>query len=276
MNDRQCYTYHIAWSHLDRHYYGARYAKGCDPSDLWVKYKTSSRSVEEFAEIHGEPDVVEIRRLHESPEAALLWEERVLTKLNVLKNDKWLNASVAGRLFNNIYGRDRSSDCRKKISKKRLEMWANMTDEERDEYVKRIYSDTDRGKKAGPKIKQKAIERFKDERWFNEVHLVSHRTPEYRAQQSVNTRAMFADPQKSAKYYETIASPQYKANLRAAMLKVNSDPEVQAKKSATLKQTLSSPEARLLKSERAKASTAKRLETRRKNAVQKETGQVPD
>lgn len=34
MNDRQCYTYHIAWSHLDKHYYGARYAKGCDPTEI--------------------------------------------------------------------------------------------------------------------------------------------------------------------------------------------------------------------------------------------------
>lgn len=48
--ESSCYTYLIGWSEYDIWYYGVRYAKGCNPADLWVKYFTSSKFVREFRE----------------------------------------------------------------------------------------------------------------------------------------------------------------------------------------------------------------------------------
>lgn len=90
------YTYHIAWTGLDKHYYGVRYAKGCHPDDLWRDYFTSSAVVAEYRQTHGEPDVVEIRKTFTCSEKAQAWEVKVLQRLDVLHSDKWLNQSING------------------------------------------------------------------------------------------------------------------------------------------------------------------------------------
>lgn len=87
------FTYLIGWSKLDKWYYGVRVKHDTIPSDLWTTYFTSSKHVRQFRLQHGEPDVIEIRHRFLTKESALLWEHRVLTKLNVKKNDKWLNVS---------------------------------------------------------------------------------------------------------------------------------------------------------------------------------------
>ena len=93
------FTYLIGWSALDKWYYGARYSKKCAPEDLWTTYFTSSERVAAMRAEHGEPDVVEIRQIFAIPEDALNWEVRVLKRLKVLKNDKWLNG-YDGSCFN--------------------------------------------------------------------------------------------------------------------------------------------------------------------------------
>lgn len=55
-----CYTYLIGWSHLNIWYYGRRTARNCRPEELWVKYFTSSKYVEEFRKIHGEPNLINV------------------------------------------------------------------------------------------------------------------------------------------------------------------------------------------------------------------------
>lgn len=85
------YTYLIGWSKLDRYYYGARYAQGCDPSDLLVKYPTSSPVVHQFLAEHGQPDIVEIRRTFDTVDATREWEHRVLRRMRVVVSDRWLN-----------------------------------------------------------------------------------------------------------------------------------------------------------------------------------------
>ena len=57
------YTYVIGWSTLGKWYYGCRYAKKCDPAELWVSYHTSSKYVKEMRKNFGEPDIVEVRRI---------------------------------------------------------------------------------------------------------------------------------------------------------------------------------------------------------------------
>lgn len=85
------YTYLIGWPDLNKWYYGVRYAKNCNPSDLWVSYKTSSKIVHEFVFTHGDPSIIQIRKTHLSVNAAQLWENRVLKKLKVASSSKWLN-----------------------------------------------------------------------------------------------------------------------------------------------------------------------------------------
>jgi hypothetical protein len=99
MNIYSLYTYHIAWTSLDKHYYGVRYAKNCNPVDLWSSYFTSSKLVKQYREQYGEPDIVEVRKTFECPHKAKLWERKVLQRLNVLHNDKWINANIGGDQF---------------------------------------------------------------------------------------------------------------------------------------------------------------------------------
>lgn len=47
------YTYIIGWPSLNKWYYGVRYAKNCQPDDLWKSYWTSSRHVSAFRLLHG-------------------------------------------------------------------------------------------------------------------------------------------------------------------------------------------------------------------------------
>jgi len=91
------YTYLIGWSWLDKWYYGCRHVnskrKIANPADLWVTYFTSSKTVKQFRKHYGEPDIIQIRKTFKTSEETLLWESKVLKKLNVINQDKWLNKS---------------------------------------------------------------------------------------------------------------------------------------------------------------------------------------
>lgn len=98
---RTPYTYLIGWSKHDKYYYGVRYSKGCNPSDLWTTYFTSSKSVKTFIKQFGDPDIIEIRKVFYSQEQARLWEHKVLKRLKVTSSDKWLN-KTDNISFNNL------------------------------------------------------------------------------------------------------------------------------------------------------------------------------
>lgn len=85
------YTYLIGWPDHDTWYYGVRYANGCDPSDLWNPYTTSSEYVRDFVAKHGDPPIKLIRRTFNDKKSARLWENRVLKRMKVVSNDRWLN-----------------------------------------------------------------------------------------------------------------------------------------------------------------------------------------
>jgi hypothetical protein len=91
MNIYKPYTYVIGWSSIKKYYYGVRYAKNCNPSDLWVSYFTSSKQVAYYRKQFGEPDIIEIRKTFIDIDTARLWEHKVLKKLKVIDNEKWLN-----------------------------------------------------------------------------------------------------------------------------------------------------------------------------------------
>jgi hypothetical protein len=85
------YTDLVGWSALDRWYYGVRYAVGCSPDDLWVTYFTSSEEVAAYIRQYGPPDIREVRRTFEAADSARSWEHRVLRRLRVRHNPRWLN-----------------------------------------------------------------------------------------------------------------------------------------------------------------------------------------
>lgn len=88
------YTYLIGWSNHNKWYYGAEYGsvvKIANPSNLWNTYFTSSSEVKKFREEYGEPDVIEVRRTFITEKDCREWEDKVLTKLNVIRSEKWLN-----------------------------------------------------------------------------------------------------------------------------------------------------------------------------------------
>ena len=85
------YTYLIGWPEHNTWYYGVRYANGCNPSDLWNPYTTSSDHVANFVAEHGDPPVRQIRHTFETAIHARIWEERVLKRMKVVGSDKWLN-----------------------------------------------------------------------------------------------------------------------------------------------------------------------------------------
>lgn len=107
------YTYLIGWPNLNTWYYGVRWRPNCHPSDLWTKYFTSSKYVKTFREKHGEPSVVQIRRIFSAPDKARAWEHRVLARIKADVNPLFLNKTI-----NNVptmLGRKHSDETKQKI-----------------------------------------------------------------------------------------------------------------------------------------------------------------
>jgi hypothetical protein len=99
MDIYQPYTYLIGWSKINKWYYGAEYGyktKIANPNNLWTTYFTSSETVAAYREIHGEPDIIQVRRTFKTAPAALIWEQNVLRKLDALHSIKWLNKNNGG------------------------------------------------------------------------------------------------------------------------------------------------------------------------------------
>jgi len=103
-NIYQPFCYLIGWSALKKFYYGVRYAKGTIPSDLWTKYYTSSKYVAKYREKYGEPDIIQVRKVFTTAKDAILWEEKVIRRLNAIYQECWLNknntSSGARRIVN--------------------------------------------------------------------------------------------------------------------------------------------------------------------------------
>ena len=89
------FTYHIYHSITAKHYYGARWKPGCDPSDLWTNYFTSSTKVHKLIEDYGKDSFkVEIRKTFTTMTDCMNWEFNVLRRLKVKSNDNWLNVAI--------------------------------------------------------------------------------------------------------------------------------------------------------------------------------------
>lgn len=86
------YTYCITHKPSGKRYYGSRYGKNCHPSDLWVNYFTSSKIVKNLIALDGaESFDYEVRRVFDNAKDAVKWEHKVLVRLGIPRNSKWLN-----------------------------------------------------------------------------------------------------------------------------------------------------------------------------------------
>ena len=126
------YTYLIGWKYLNKFYYGVRYAKDCDPSDLWSKYYTSSSIVKSFCKKYGNPDILDIRKTFENQQEARLHEEKVLRRLDCAGRDDFLNvrngraippelASHPGEVHP-MFGKNHSQESKNKMRKPKSEL----------------------------------------------------------------------------------------------------------------------------------------------------------
>jgi hypothetical protein len=89
------FTYYIYHPETNSHYYGARWKDRCHPNDLWTLYFTSSKKVHSLIEQFGvDSFVAEIRKTFNTKSECISWEQKVLKRLKVKKNDKWLNIAI--------------------------------------------------------------------------------------------------------------------------------------------------------------------------------------
>ena len=61
------------------------------PSDLWQTYFTSSKHVKRFRKDHSEPGVISIRKIFTNKDNAILWESKVLRRINAINKVEFIN-----------------------------------------------------------------------------------------------------------------------------------------------------------------------------------------
>jgi len=109
------FTYLLYHIPSGKWYYGVKYAVGCNPTDLWTTYFSSSEPVKALIEEYGKDSFkVEVRRTFNTTEEALYWESRVLCRMKVVTNPMCLNRSIGGGT--GFYSNERSAETRQKIS----------------------------------------------------------------------------------------------------------------------------------------------------------------
>jgi hypothetical protein len=73
-------------------YYGIKFARGCQPSDLGSTYFSSSRIVNKLIKEEGLQNFkFEIRKIFVSREQAIEWEKKFLTKIDAARSPMWFN-----------------------------------------------------------------------------------------------------------------------------------------------------------------------------------------
>ena len=114
--DRTPFTYVVECTPTGKRYYGVRFAKGCQPSDLWTCYFTSCAAVQKDVALYGrEAFSHSVRKIFSSVEAARRWETRVLVKLGIPGNLRWYN-KTSNIAIESQAGVVRSSATRLKMS----------------------------------------------------------------------------------------------------------------------------------------------------------------
>lgn len=131
------YAYHVFHPPTGMNYYGIQFNQKANPSDLWTRYFTSSKRVKKLIKLWGKKSfVVSIRKIFETPEAAVRWENRFLEKIDAKNNPKWLNTHNGDYQYINKGG-------------------YNLTEEQRDR--RKGKAPWNKGKKTPPEIVAKSV-----------------------------------------------------------------------------------------------------------------------
>ena len=86
------FTYCLHHKPTGKRYYGVHWKQNCHPDDLWNIYFSSSTIVKNLIKEYGKESFdFSIRRIFDDPRKAVRWEQRVLRRLKVDKNDEWIN-----------------------------------------------------------------------------------------------------------------------------------------------------------------------------------------
>jgi predicted RNA-binding Zn-ribbon protein involved in translation (DUF1610 family) len=108
------FTYLIGWSKFNKYYYGVKYSYNCHPNDLWTTYFTSSKYVLQFRQSYGEPDIIKIRKVFDSTEKAIFWEDSVIKRAKLYSNERFLNKAYSGAIYYDKEVKKKMSDHAKK------------------------------------------------------------------------------------------------------------------------------------------------------------------
>lgn len=84
------FTYALHWKNIGKSYYGVRYAKDCDTSDIGTKYFSSSREVKRIWKEHGRPLII-IDQMFTNVNEAQEYEVYVLQYNDVVNSEEWIN-----------------------------------------------------------------------------------------------------------------------------------------------------------------------------------------
>lgn len=96
------YTYKLIFKPTGQYYYGVRYAKGCNPNDLWDKYFTSSKHIHKLIKEYGlNSFIIKITKTFNNKIDAINHEHSVLTRTKANRNGKFINKTISKALFSN-------------------------------------------------------------------------------------------------------------------------------------------------------------------------------
>ena len=110
------FTYVVTHRASGRRYYGVRHWRRADPSELGTTYFTSSKTVKKLIKEEGvDAFTFEVRKVFDSAEKALSWEQRFLTKIDAARNPNWFNKHNGGRKFHNT---GHSEETKRKLSER--------------------------------------------------------------------------------------------------------------------------------------------------------------
>ena len=96
------YCYLIGWPELNRYYFGVKFGIGANPDKFWKSYFTSSVLVKKYRKMHGEPKIIEIRKvfypekygsINAAQEQSVKYENSVLRRMKMVIDDRFLNCS---------------------------------------------------------------------------------------------------------------------------------------------------------------------------------------
>ena len=115
----QPYTYLITQKSTGIRYYGVKFAKNCNPSDLGITYFSSSKVLNKLILEQGKENFTfEVRKLFNDKIKAINWEIRFLTRIKAAQSPLWFNKSNGGssRFFRKI-GYKCSEETKQKMRK---------------------------------------------------------------------------------------------------------------------------------------------------------------